>query len=424
MARRRGFFAEIQHQNKLAEQKRQRERAAAVRAQNQAIRKAELARKQAVRAKAAALRAQEQDRKRAEKEARDLHKQQMIAEAEAVMAGYEAQYEQIDSLLVATLDVDDYVDLESLKRVVEHPHFDPGVNGRALPEPQWLPIPPEPLLNEPQVPTGLKAMFGGRAKFEQRLQQVRQQWEVDHRNWDHYVRVELPRENQRLADEYAARERKRLTDLEEMQRDYQNRCQERQQMVDDHNGQVDDLIRRISEGQPEAVDEYIGIVLANSIYPECYPVGYEFAYDPDLRELSISVNVPRPDELAAVKNVRYVASADEIRETALSKSDQKKRYNNAVHETALRTLHEIFEADRHPWVDSISLSVRTIAIDPATGHDAEYVFVLVAADRSAFMELNLSAVDPQAALEGMRATLSKNPFNLDSVGESGFEVRL
>ena len=118
-----------------------------------------------------------------------------------------------------------------------------------------------------------------------------------------------------------------------------------------------------------------------------------------------------------------MATADEIRETVLSKADQKRRYNDAVHAVALRTMHEIFEADRVPWIDTISLSVRTVAVDPATGHDAEYVFVLAAAARETFAELNLRGVEPMAALIGLRAELAKNPFNLDSVGESGFEVR-
>lgn len=424
MGRRRGFFAEIQHQNKLSEQKKRREHAAAIRAHNQAVRNVEIAHKKAMRAKAAAARAQAQERKKAEKEAIALHKQHMTAEAEAVMAGYQAQYDEIDSLLGATLDVDDYVDLESLKRVVAHPEFDPGDAGRPVPKPVLLQNPPEPTLNEPPAPTGLKAMFGGRAKFEQEIQLLRRNWEIAHAQWRQDVQVNIPGENQRRVNAHTDAERQRIQELESLQAQYRQDCDQRQREVDLHNEKVDDLIRRLDSGESMAVDEYVGIVLANSVYPDCYPVDYDFSYESDLRELSISVNVPRPDQIVAVKNVRYVASADEIRETALSKTDQKNRYNNAVHEVALRTIHEIFEADRYPWIDTVSLSVRTIAVDPATGHDAEYVFVLAAAERESFMGLNLSAVEPQPALEGLRATLARNPFALESIGASGFEVRL
>jgi len=60
---------------------------------------------------------------------------------EARMAGVNAmnadlarQYEELDGLLSSTLDVDDHVDLESLKiTTVEHPPFDPGALATPVP---------------------------------------------------------------------------------------------------------------------------------------------------------------------------------------------------------------------------------------------------------------------------------------------------
>ena len=239
----------------------------------------------------------------------------------------------------------------------------------------------------------------------------------------HEVNVAIPNENKRRFSEHAKKERVRERKLLELKIAYEQDCKRRENEAAQRNEAVDDLINRLSRGEAAAVDEYVGIVLANSVYPSSYPVDHDFRYDEELRELSVVVTVPEPESLPSVKVVRYVATADEIRETVLSKADQKRRYNDAVHAVALRTMHEIFEADRVPWIDTISLSVRTVAVDPATGHDAEYVFVLAAAARETFAELNLRGVEPMAALIGLRAELAKNPFNLDSVGEAGFEVR-
>jgi len=38
-----------------------------------------------------------------------------------------------------------------------------------------------------------------------------------------------------------------------------------------------------------------------------------------------------------------------------------------VHQVALRSFHEVFEADRRGLIRSISLEVGTETIDPATG---------------------------------------------------------
>ena len=56
MGRRRGFFAELQHQQRLAEQRNRREYAAAVQAHNRAVREAERAQREYERAVAAAQR--------------------------------------------------------------------------------------------------------------------------------------------------------------------------------------------------------------------------------------------------------------------------------------------------------------------------------------------------------------------------------
>ncbi|MGA7206233.1 MAG: hypothetical protein WBX27_16555, partial [Specibacter sp.] len=102
-----------------------------------------------------------------------------------------------------------------------------------------------------------------------------------------------------------------------------------------------------------------------------------------------------------------------------SQKDSKDRYAGIVHQVALRTLHEIFEADRRSLIQSISLDVGTQTIDPATGHDTYIPFVAVAASREVFSELELSAVVPLATLEHLGASVSKNPLGLVPANTAG-----
>ena len=119
MARRRGLLAEMQHQARLAEQRNN----AVVRQHNAAIRQAQAAQRSAERAHAAALRASEADRKRLEREAAVAHAEAMQAEVSSLNAQLADQFEEIDGLLSATLLVDDFVDLESLRVPVKNPPF-------------------------------------------------------------------------------------------------------------------------------------------------------------------------------------------------------------------------------------------------------------------------------------------------------------
>ena len=112
-------------------------------------------------------------------------------------------------------------------------------------------------------------------------------------------------------------------------------------------------------------------------------------------------------------------TSDDIVPVPLSQKDAKDRYAGIVHQVALRTLHEVFEADPHAMIQSIALEVGTQTNDPATGRDTFIPFLAVGASRDAFSDIDLSAVVPAATLEHLGASISKNPFGLVSANVAG-----
>lgn len=126
----------------------------------------------------------------------------------------------------------------------------------------------------------------------------------------------------------------------------------------------------------------------------------------------MQVSVPAPDLLPSVKEYRYVKARDEIAATQLSAKARKDRYNSAVHQVALRSLHEVFEADRAGKIHSISLTVGVNRVAPATGQPEFVPLVVVAADRETFNSFELAKVVPAATLEHLGAAVSKSPFDV------------
>lgn len=158
----RGFFAEINYQAQQSEKRRRQQQAAAYRAQAAAERQAEAARKAAVRARASAVRASVADQKAAQREADRLQVEAQLAEVDSLNADLANEYAEVDELLARTLEIDDYIDLESLKiTTVEHPPFAPG--GLAHPTPPLPPLvyPPEPAF---LAPKSLGALAGKKKK--------------------------------------------------------------------------------------------------------------------------------------------------------------------------------------------------------------------------------------------------------------------
>jgi restriction system protein len=412
---RRGFFAELQHQAKVAAREAERAQAARARQHAAAVRSAEQAQRAAERAAAQAQRAAAADRKRLEKEAKEAHAAAMQAAVDERNASLETSYEEIDSLLAATLDVDDFVDLQALRRTVKHPLFDKVELETPIPSPPPIIDPPEPQYVEPPAPTGL---FGKKKKHAEAIEASRAQYEHAHRAWQAEL-ASLPARRQAAADEHAKAEKLRVQRLEAERARYAAECTAREAEVAEQNAALDALIANLGYGTTEAVEEYISIVLSNSVYPEHFPVRHEFTFDPSTAELSLRCLVPGPDQIPTTKAYKYAKAADEITETELPQKATKDRYAGAVNQVALRSLHEVFEADRRGLIQSIALQVGTETIDPATGVETYVPFVAVGADRGTFTAFDLAAVVPAATLAHLGAAVSKNPLGLVRADVSG-----
>jgi restriction system protein len=160
-------------------------------------------------------------------------------------------------------------------------------------------------------------------------------------------------------------------------------------------------------------------VLSNAVYPDHFPVKFEFQFDPSTAELKLQVTVPGPDTLCTTKSYKYSKSTDEIVETQLSNKACKDRYTGAVHQVAIRSIHEVFEADRRGLIKTISLEVGAKTINPATGLETTVLFVATGAERDAFLEFDLAGVVPSATLAHLGASLSKNPYGLVQASADG-----
>jgi restriction system protein len=193
---------------------------------------------------------------------------------------------------------------------------------------------------------------------------------------------------------------------------YRAECRQREADAEARNLALTRLINDLAFDVEAAIQEYVTIVLSSSVYPDAFPVDHDHDFDLTTRELRLSVTVPPPSAVPSVKEYRYVKTRDEIISTALPVKAQKGRYAGAVTQVAVRTLHEIFEADRGGKIHSIALKVETSTLSPATGLRESVPLVVVAADRETFSRFDLTNVVPVATLEHLGAAVSGAPFDL------------
>ena len=359
MARHRGLLAEINRQMQQDARRREQEQRQAARDHAAAQRRAEQAARQAERARVQAERARAADQKKAEQEAKRLHIEAMEAEVSARNAALSATCGEIDSILADTLEVDDHVDLETLRRVVEHPPFEPGHLATATlrPDPIKPPLRPE-FVAPPGEPKKFSLALGAKKRYAALLAQAQADHDKALRAWEAEI-ASIPSRQEEQDRAYEAAENLRLQELEAAKATYDAECQQREAEVAEANRALDELIANLGYGVEDAVQVYVSIVLGNSVYPDSFPVSHEFAFDSAQGELTLNAAVPAPSSMPSIRQYKYVKARDEITETAQSQKEQRERYANAVAQVAVRTLHEIFEADRAGRIETTSLTVAT-----------------------------------------------------------------
>ena len=400
MAKKRGMLAEINRQRRVHAQEQERLQRERHKAHAAAVKKHEQAQRAHEKALAQAAKADAAERKRLEKLAADAHVEAMNAEVEGKNAQLAEAIEELEGLLTATLDVDDYVDLESLKQPVPHAPFSrPDLEPQPLPP--VVPPPPQPVYAAPEAPKGMGGLLG-KKKYAEEVEraeaayaEIKSQWDLD---------VAAHAEKRRETEiQHQQTESNRAMVKKQAHAAYVEECARLDSSAADRCREIDQLIANLGYGVPEAIEEYLSIVVSNSVYPESFDVSHDFEFSAEVAELSIQVTVPDPSILPTIKAYKYTKSTDLISSTDLSQKARKDLYASTIHQVALRTLHEVVEAERRGLIKTITLQVGTESPSPATGAMEFLPFVAVSAERDQFMSFDLSVVQTAASLEHLGA---------------------
>src|SRR6266567_7517801 len=273
MARRRSYVSTFTQMQREAS----RAQAAQVRAQAAARREAE-------RARAAYLRAQAAD----EKESKRLYAESRAAEVAAKNDDLEAEIAAIQSLLTATLEVNDQISFSALKRPASVPQW---VHAH-LERPEPLPVPDT---FKPAPPTGLTKVFG-KGKYEQAFEEGRARYE-------------------RAVQERAAREQQRTAALAQARAQWQAAVDAANAEAHRQHLEIDAFEAEYRRGVQDAVAAYCSMVLEASQYPKGFPQQFKLAYVPESRQVVVEYELPAAAVVPAVKAYKYVKSSDMITES-------------------------------------------------------------------------------------------------------------
>lgn len=373
MARRRGVVATLVQIQREAERDRQRRARAAAKAQ-----------RDGERAAAARSRAAIQDQKLRDR----MYAEDRAQEAAEETAQVEHQVETLQGVLAATLGVDDFLDLEGLKRPPTYPRFDPGTVGPP-------PTPPNEADFAVEGPSALGRVFAA-SKHAARAEQRRAEY-------------------QQALNSYHAAAQQHALRLEDARRRHEaavaRQAQEHRQQVEE----ISALQRSLAARQPEAVVRYLDLVLEAAEYPDGFPHSWRLAYGAASGHLAIEYELPPMDVVPAEKAFKYVKSSDTITSTARPATQVRSIYTEVVRQTALRVVHEVLESDRAGVIRTVVLNGYVDGTDPATGQQVRRCLVALATSRERFLGIDLARVNTLDCLRHLEARISKDPSKLQPV---------
>jgi restriction system protein len=324
-----------------------------------------------------------------EKEKQRLYVESRIAETNFQTEQLQDLIAQLESVLSQTLAVDDYVPFEALKEQVDIESFDP--HGLDVPE-----VPPAPL-QIPQEPKRLASRIpGAKERHARAVADATARFEQASAGW-------------------TERERHRENALAAARREYEQAAAKRKAEAEPRNAQVDAKRADFEAGKPDTIVWYFSEVLQTRAYPSGFPHQFRMAFVPESKQLVVEVELPGYDIVPETASYKYVKARDAIDPTKRPATQRKALYASLISQITLRTLHELFEADRTSKLETIVFNGYVATTDRATGHAVKPHLVTVRTNRDAFTAIDLSNVEPAACLRGLNASVSRSPAELAPV---------
>jgi restriction system protein len=323
----------------------------------------------------------------AERERRQLHLASQSATVDAANRELAESLRALGSLLSVALEVDDHLDLDTLKAPPELPPPPPSELAVAEPAPQL-----DSFMPAAQSRFG-KLMPGGKSKLER-------------------ARADGQANFNAALARHEAREQIRKDALSAALTAHEEEVTRRTALAQERARDVDELKEQLAAGVPDAVVAYFSLVLDAKNYPGTFPRQHRIAYVPESKQLVVELQLPGVDVVPAVRQYRYVKARDAVEDSPRPAAEIRALYGQIVAQTALRTVHELFEADRHGHVDTIIFNGYVDTIDRATGRPAKPHLISMRTTRDAFSGLDLAHVEPLACLKGLNASVSKTPTEL------------
>lgn len=301
-----------------------------------------------------------------------------------------ASLQELDTVLKHTLTINDTVEFDTLLTKNDFPPFAPP---KEVEQPAVSPV--KRIADMKIRPLN----FFERLFHSKRIERQQQSRLV--------LQAQYDSDYQREIAAHQKHEEERIKKLAQLQEEYDSKKAAFIAEATAKNAEVAKFKEAYRQGDAQAVEDYNNLVLDRSEYDEQFPHEHEVTYVTESKYLTIKKALPALSVVPSVAEYRYVKSSDTITEKARLKVDIKKIYTSLVCQIALRSIHEVFEADQGKWIDRASFDGYVKAVDPAKGEHWTPTIVNLTVTASDFKQIRLGYIDPLVCFTSLDGRLAK-----------------
>ena len=178
---------------------------------------------------------------------------------------------------------------------------------------------------------------------------------------------------------------------------------------------VDEKKQGYLNGNKELVIDLCKQVLSGFEYPDYFPQSYELDYSTSNKMIVIDYQLPSPHNIPTLKEVKYIQSTGQFKETHISQSQINNLYDSVVYQIALCTIYKLFNANHPDVVVQIVFNGFVESINPSTGKNMVACILSLQTNHDEFVEINLANVDPKACFKTLKGVGSSQLYSITPI---------
>lgn len=306
----------------------------------------------------------------------------------------EKRLAEIENILINTLEINHEIDWEILKDIKGFDELYPVKPT----DPVLVALPVSPDRNSPYFQPKFNILTSIFKSLKTKaITEADQKYKMAYDDGERLYSEKLLYNNQLIEQN-----QKNLESYNEKVNEWNKKKEEYIQKQNEYNTGIEEFEEKYLKKDAETIIKYCRMVLSDSILPDFINKEFDIDYNSETKILIIDYMLPEIEAYPAIKEVKYIASKNELNEVCFNDNILEKLFDATIYKLVLRVLFEEFQADVADVLEAISLNGWINFLNKATGNREDACIVSIQVKKEAFRTIDLKNVDPKACFKNLK----------------------